>query len=118
MPDEESAADASMVAAIEWAIICVDAWLRVQETKRANMMPSRKTVQDATAARAALARAAQLCGLALADGSHHEARKSAAENFRKEFYENEVSAERGDLDALAKILGAVDEIRSRASQWR
>jgi hypothetical protein len=118
MPDNEITADAGVVAAIEWAIICVDAWLRVQEAKRANAVPSRKTAQDASAAGVALARAAQLAGTAPADGHPHEARKSAAETFRDEFHKNEVAAERGDLDALAKILGAVDEIRRRAGEWR
>jgi len=118
MPDIETTADGGVVAAIEWAIICVDAWLSVQEAKRANTAPSRKTAQDATAARIALARAAQLSGAARADGRQYEARKSAAETFRDEFYKNEVAAERGDLDALAKILGAVDEIRSKAGEWR
>jgi hypothetical protein len=118
LPDGESAADGSVLAAIEWALVCVDAWLRVEEMKRANVVPPRKMAQDAAAARAALARAEQLSGAAEATAPRYRARKDAAEALQDAFSKNEVAAERGDLDALKRIQSAIDNMRTTASEWR
>jgi hypothetical protein len=117
MQSEEGDADASVVAAITWAIVCVDAWIGFQALKRSDATPPRKMGQDAAAARAALSRAAQLAWAAPPDGPRYRVRKEATETLQDVFCKNEAEAERGELDARARIEAALEAIRGSADEW-
>jgi hypothetical protein len=109
--------DDSVVAAMERAIVCVKAWVYVEETKRVSSVPSPRAARDATEAPDALATATRLAGAADSGGARFRARKVAAERLQEAFRTNVTDAERGDRAAFARIEKALAETQDGASDW-
>ena len=117
MTDDENATDEEVAQAIAKATACVRAWVRVQDAKRAERAPDRRTAADAARVVASLTRASQLAHAAAPGGPRYHMRKYAAERLQNVFYRNAAAAGQGYANAQLDIEDACDEISAAFDDW-
>ncbi len=117
MGDEGTATDRDVVDAIVRAIACVRAWLRVQDAKRGNRPPYRRTADDAARVTGALATALSTADAAPPREHRYQARRYAAERLQNVFHRNQVAAEQGDTGSLQEIEAVCDEVSAAFGDW-
>jgi hypothetical protein len=117
MTDDGAVTERGVVDAIVRAIACVRAWLRVQDAKRGNRLPYRRTADDAARVIGALATALSMVDAAPPRERRYQARRYAAERLQKVFHRNQVAAEQGDAGSLQEIEAVCDEVSAAFGDW-